>query len=391
VFALSGLGFAGSNLVLAGAMPAADYGLFALALALVQIGVPVGTAGADILVNRHRLSPSRSLLSRAVASALVVAAALCWLAHGFYGLDFRIVSLLMVATVFGPINWLGAAYFQSRQKFRESLWLSQNQNLVLVIAAGVVVATSAQEAWVPLLIVAIGYALSTLAGFAALSRSPDRHDGPTPSFWEGLAAIGASGAMFVMVQLDRLAIPSLLDVESLATFAVLAAVIGAPFRVLQLASTFVMVPKIRAATTPEHRRAVLLGESRSILAATILAGAVMWLLAPPVVSFFAGDRYALGPTLVLAAVVGGMAKVAGEIAAASVTAVGTKTHLVWLTAISWVSVGVGVLGAIIGARWHLTGVVFGVAAGWGFRAIAVALLLPGSLSSPPAAVQTGDA
>jgi hypothetical protein len=42
-----------------------------------------------------------------------------------------------------------------------------------------------------------------------------------------------------------------------------------------------------------------------------------------------------------------------------------------ISGIGWIAIAFGFVGASIGVRWGLTGLVFGVGAGWLFQAIAI--------------------
>ena len=384
VFVLSGLGFAGSNLVFARAMESAEYGVFALVLALIQIAVPVGPGGVDILVNRHRLQPDIRLLGRVTVTAALLSGGLTFLGAFWYSLAFLPVGLLFLSGVAGATNWVAAAHYQSRQRFDVSLALSQNQNLVLVIAALITLGSASRPAWLPLVVVTVGYTVSTMIGWARILRGT-RHgvlQGGTArvSWREGATVLGASGAELVMIQMDRLMIPTVLDVAELGRFAVLAATIGAPFRILQLAAGYSMVPRIRSARSVDERWSRLRSEAAQTFAVTLGGAAVIWAVVPFVVGWLVGDKYTLGGDVVLAAVVAGGAKVAGALATACVTAVGGRRQLLVLTYISWISVALGVVGAHLGAGWGLAGVVYGVAAGWVFRAFGAVLLVPSSLA-----------
>ena len=76
----------------------------------------------------------------------------------------------------------------------------------------------------------------------------------------------------------------------------------------------------------------------------------------------------------LAAISVGILKVMASLVATTINALGSPAELVRLSVIGWISIAVAVLGAVAGARWGLTGVVYGVGLGWAFRAIVISLL-----------------
>ena len=83
----------------------------------------------------------------------------------------------------------------------------------------------------------------------------------------------------------------------------------------------------------------------------------------------AEGKYHLAGPLLLAAIVSGVAKIANAFAKAVAAAVADPRELSRINVSGWVSVGLAVAGAWIGARWGLTGVIYGVAVGWFLRAL----------------------
>lgn len=411
VFVISGLGFTGGSLILARIMDPSQFGAFALLLAIAQVITPMGPLGVDVLVNRYRVRPDARVLARVGAQSLLISALISVVATAHFALSPALGATLFVAGLTGALNRVAAAWYQSAHRHGPALWLSQSQNLAILLAAIAVLGlslappaalaagASAPGALVPSLIVTAGYALACVAGWRAVlrpGRAPADASASTPPrrlpVVEGLAVVGAGGAELLLVQTDRLVIPSLLSMEQLATFAVLVATMGAPFRVLQLAAGYSTVPRMRAAASVAQRWRILAHEGRVLGLITLAGSVTMWIATPWLVQLFVGDKYTLGPELLLAALLGGVARVLGAFSSAAVTAVGAQRHLFMLTLVSWGSVAVGLVGAVIGARWGLAGVVYGVATGWIMRAVGACMLLPASLNctrlitgTPPAA------
>jgi Na+-driven multidrug efflux pump len=78
--------------------------------------------------------------------------------------------------------------------------------------------------------------------------------------------------------------------------------------------------------------------------------------------------------VLLAALVSGALKVYGGIAKASMTAIADNRELTYIGVISWVGVAVAIAAAAAAAGAHLglSGVIYGVAAGWAVRVAATA-------------------
>jgi O-antigen/teichoic acid export membrane protein len=170
---------------------------------------------------------------------------------------------------------------------------------------------------------------------------------------------------------ERLLAPRLLDLHALATFSVLATIAGSPFQMLQLGVGYTLVPGMRNAKTAPERAKVFKHEAIVVAATAATAGAVVWIITPRVLHWILNDRYSIAWPLLTAALVTGALKVLSSLAASVVNALGSARDLLLISGIGWAAIAFGFIGASIGARWGLTGLVFGVGAGWLFRAIAI--------------------
>ncbi|HUF34626.1 MAG TPA: hypothetical protein VMN37_01690, partial [Gemmatimonadales bacterium] len=65
----------------------------------------------------------------------------------------------------------------------------------------------------------------------------------------------------------------------------------------------------------------------------------------------------------------GVVKILNAFVKASAAAVADQRELSTINAVGWVSVVIGIAGAVVGARWGLAGVIYGVAVGWLVRAL----------------------
>src|SRR5215207_563126 len=100
-FGLGGIGYALGNLLLARVLPPAQFGVFTLFLALVQIGVTLAPIGLEGQVNRRPgtlVSPGRPLLT-----SLLVAAVTATFAGALYGMDGALIAALIVSITAGGI------------------------------------------------------------------------------------------------------------------------------------------------------------------------------------------------------------------------------------------------------------------------------------------------
>jgi O-antigen/teichoic acid export membrane protein len=396
IFAVSGLGFLGANLILARLLPTAEYGLFTLVLAFINLGFALGTLGLDGVVNRRHLLAGPWLFRQSLGAALVVGLGLAIISAVAYGLAPSMLLVVFVSTVAGGVMMVAAAKFQSEQRFGISLALNQSPNLVLIAAAVAVALSNARTAALPLLISALGFVLAAVVGWWVLFREREtRSAGASRFSWaEAFSFAGVNAAGLLLIQLDRLIIPQLLSVHDLATFGVLAAIAGSLFRVLSMGVGYTLVPRLRAAEAIAERRRLIRLEAKMVGAIIVTGSIVIWLVTPLVEQWFLAGKYHLTGALILATLVSGVAKTASSFTRSVVSALGSPGELSLLNLWGWGSVAVALTAAFVGARWGLAGVIYGVALGWAMRALVALLLALRHLqpsASVPVTAQTGPA
>jgi O-antigen/teichoic acid export membrane protein len=197
-----------------------------------------------------------------------------------------------------------------------------------------------------------------------------------------LSFAGLNAAGLVLLQLDRLVIPHVLTVHDLATYGVLAAVAGSLFRVLSQGVGYTLVPRLRAAEDTAERRLLIAHEARLVGAIVVGGAIVIWFVTPLIERWFLAGKYHLAGALVLAAVVSGSAKVLNAFGKSIVSALSTPAELSLVNLLGWVSVAVAIMAGVLGARWGLAGVIYGVAVGWGIRALSCFVLAARHLKLP---------
>ena len=370
IYTASGLGFAGANLMLARVLPAVEYGLFTLVIALVNVGFSLATLGLDGVVNRRHLEAGPDLLRRSAGAALIVGLGLAAIAFLVYELSPAIVLGIFVCTVAGGIMMVAAAKFQSEQRFGISLSLSQSPNLVLLFAALIIVLTHSRTAWHPISILAAGFVVAALVGWWLLRGDRWARISTAQFSWtEALSFAGLNAAGLVLLQLDRLVIPHLLSVQDLATYGVLAAVAGSLFRMLSMGVGYTLVPRLRAADSVLERRRLITHEARLVSVVLVAGVAAIWLITPWIERWVLADKYHLSGALLLAAIISGVVKVTNSFTKSVVSALATTSELAWINVFGWGSVALAVFAAFFGARWGLAGVIYGVTMGWLMRAL----------------------
>jgi hypothetical protein len=366
VFGFAGIGFAAANLILARALPPLEYALFALVITFLNVGIPLAPLGADVLLNRREIPRDGRLLRRALATSLVMAVLAVSIAGRWYAVEPRLLWIIAIAVTAGGANYVAGAHFQSRRQFRISLPLLQGINFVMLGAALLTWALGAREALLPIALVGGSYLILAAAGWTALLQSRgDASSAREPFSWgEALSCVGVSGVAILLGQLERLLIPQLLTLELLATYGVLAAIVGSAYRMLWMGVGYSLLPRLRAAPAVEERRRIVRTEVVMVGGVVLVASAGIWVVTPWLVGWALAGKYVLPGALIFAALVNGIFKVASAFARAAATALVDNRQLGLLHALGWIAVAMAVIGAIVGARWGLPGVLYGVTLGW---------------------------
>jgi O-antigen/teichoic acid export membrane protein len=369
-YAVSGGAYALANLLLARRLPERDFALFTLVLALMNLGPPLAAAGLDGVAVRGGLRFVPRVAGRVWLAACLVGLGL-GAAAATYGVSLAAVGMIVVASAAGGATIVAAAEFQRRHRFALSLALVQAPNYTLLLAAGVVIAAGAGGARLPLLVMTAGFIVAAGCAWWLVLREPRTGDGREIVPWRDaltLAATSSSGS--IMTQLDRLIIPYLLPLSALATYGVLSSVAGSLFRVLQRGVGYALLPRLRAAGSVAERRRLVAGEARLVAAVALVGSVAIWVAMPLVERWLLEDKYHFSGTLVLAALVAGSAKILHAFSRATVTALADSRELGLVNLSGWASLALSAVAAVLGARWGLAGVIYGVGLGWLFRALA---------------------
>jgi O-antigen/teichoic acid export membrane protein len=371
VYGASGLGFAGANLILAHALPTAEYGLFILVIALANLGYSLAPIGVDGIVQRRSLDPGPALLGRTIGASLLVGAAMVIIAHIMYQMSAPVLLVLFVSTVAGGAMQVAGTYFQGERRYAISLTLIQSPNLMLLVAALATVVSPRPSAELPLFISTLGFVLAAMCGWWVLFR--ERAAKQITDAWfpwrEALAFAGINASGLLLIQLDRLIIPHVLSVHDLATYGVLAAIAGSFFRVLQMGVGYTLVARLRAASGVSERRRLVAHEAKLVGAMAVAGSVVIWFVTPLIERWLLAGKYHLAGSLLLATIASGGAKILNSFTKSTVTALATPTELSAVNLLGWASVGLAVVAGVFGARWGLAGVIYGVGFGWLVRAL----------------------
>jgi O-antigen/teichoic acid export membrane protein len=371
IYGAAGAGFAAANLLLARVLPTQEYALVTLVIALANVGYALSPLGLDGIVNRRSLEAGPRLLRKTLLATSLIGVAFAVVGAVAYGTSALLTAVVLISTAVGGATMVAAAQFQSERRFGRSLALSQSPNLILLLAAVITLAAGVRDARLPLLLMAAGWVPLAIWGWGTLLS--ERHGKPARDaeipWGESLTFAGMAVTGLVMIQLERLVLPYVLPARDLATFGVLGAIAGSLFRMLQLGVGYTLVPRLREAGTVALRRKLVAREARLVGIVVLAGSAAIWILTPWIEELLLGDKYHLGSALVVAAVVSGIAKVVNSFARAAAVALATPRELWIVNVLGWLAVVVAAAAGMVGARWGLAGVIYGVTVGWVLRSV----------------------
>jgi hypothetical protein len=365
-----GLVFTLSNLVFAHELTSAEYGLLSLFVGLFSVAILAAPLGIDLVISRRGLLLDTRLRRVALGACVVVAALTAAVAALAYDLTPNMLIALAIATVAAGACQAGVAHFQGQRRFGLAAWLLQIPNVALAPIALVTVVLGLRSAEILSGLLA-GACVIGLCGTAYLVGRQRAEGNRIATLWrEALSLVGITMASALFMQLERLVLVPTVGMHGLALFGVVAALVGSPFRMIQSAVLFTLIPSLRAARGITERRRLLAHEALIVSAALACGAAILWLVAPLVAHGYLRGRYDLSDPLMLAAIVSGLLKVCSAFATSVAVALGDDKDLRYTNLSAWISLALACAGAFLAAGWGLTGVLYGISAGWLVRTLA---------------------
>jgi hypothetical protein len=395
---LGGLAFTLSNLILAKALRSQEYGIVSLVVGIVAVAGLTAPLGLDQVIGRRGLPLDRPLRRAVVSMSTGVGLLTAAVSAFIYHLAPALAACVLVITIASGLMQASAAFFQGQQRFVPATWIVQLSNWTFLAAALLTALLGLDSAVESCMLLALTTAVGGIfawqlarraaadsaavtsssqepqpaADSSGVSEAANAAGSPRALMGEALSLVTIHSANSVFLQLERLLLAPVAGVHALALFGVVAALVASPFRMLQMAVLFTLIPSLRRAGDLRERRRLL---AREILLVTSLMGAgsvVIWYAAPPLAHWFLSGRYDLNAGLMCAALVSGVLKLSSAFATGTVIALAEDKGLRILSAVSWASIALGVVGALIAAPWGLVGVLYGIAAGWLARSLIAA-------------------
>jgi O-antigen/teichoic acid export membrane protein len=377
VMGVGGVGFSLGSLLLARVMPTSEYGVVSLVLGIVAVAGLTAPLGLDQVLARRGISLDAGWRRAAVGACVVTAVAAATVAALVYRLSPSVtVSVALITLCLGLAQSAGG-HFQGQQHLRTAVWVVQLLNAALVIAALLAAGLGLSTAGAVCSLLA---ALALLAAAAVwwLLRRRESLGGvqPTPwkLRWESMSLLTVQACSAGFMQLERLLLGPIVGLHELAVYSVLAALVSSPFRLLQAAVQFTLIPTLRVASDARTRRAKIAREAALVFLIIAAGSVAIWVLAPPLARWLTAGRYALSRALIVATLISGFLKVVSGFMTAVVVSCGEARRLRTLSFACWGSIGISVAGAFLTGRWGLVGVLYGISAGWLLRCFCTAWL-----------------
>ena len=387
IFGVSGLAFSASNILFAQLLSIDDYAIIALIIAIIAMSSGLGLFGADGIVNRHDVRPDVGTLVRVFCTSAITAFVSAVVAAQLYGIGPRAALLMGVAIVAQAGIYFAAAYLRSRHEIRSSLLTFNSSNyifLIVAIAAGVF---GWRGIYMPIVLITAALVITAVW---AVGVTAVRYASVVSSYkysWrEALVFISLTGSGLVLIQLERIVTPKLLTLHDLATLGVLLAIVGPPFRLLQLSLGYGLLPKLRRAGSTREQNSLIVREIATAVVLLVPAWILTWYLVPVLGRLFFGVKYSLSSELILAVIVAGTVKALSGIATSSVAGLVSARALETTAIVAWIAVAVAVAGAYAGSAFGLAGVVYGVSLGWLVKIVTAWVIVRRHMAGEPGVV-----
>ena len=371
-FGLGGAGFAVGNLIFARILSSYEYGLLSLVIGVIQVAGFSAPLGLDYLIARRGLTFGSRLRRTVLLTSTLVGVGTFFVAMGLYHLKVSLLVPIFVATAAMGISQTVAAHFQSQQQLGLSVPFVQASNCLLLLIAVIAAVCSMTSATLPSDLIALTGLITAAIGWLMIKKLM-AENAPQPmqaQLWsEAISLMTINVASSVLLQLERLIIPMVIGIAGLALFGVAASLVGSPFRMLQHAVTFTIVPRLRDASSASERRRLLRHEF--LLCGIVMgpAALVIWQLAPSIAHWLFGGRYDLSTAVIVAMIVSGLLKVLSAFGTSVVSALAPDKGLRLLSAASWVCIALAVGLAFAFRPWGLCGVIYAISVGWLVRTI----------------------
>jgi hypothetical protein len=157
---------------------------------------------------------------------------------------------------------------------------------------------------------------------------------------------------------------------------------------LQVGASFTLLPGLRASPSRAAIFRLLGREAIAVIGIAVLSAIAVLLVTPWIGTHLLHGEYPFAASLLYAMVIVGFVRVWAGFAYAAVSALGSTQQLVNYNVWSWIALAVAIAAAIAASGAGLTGIVYGLGAGWLTLALAATFIASraiGAWRTPPPA------
>lgn len=362
IFAASGAAFALANILLARGLEVEAFARFALAIAVYNVAALVAPLGMDQLSIRRSLAYTPKIMLAQFAAASVVGFLFAYAATAYVAMSGSAALALAVSIAFGGVMVGATSELRRRGETFVALTIYVLPNLGLLLIASYAQFARGMALADVLWLYAAGTAVATGFALGRAARGEGFAKGISGyRFAEALPLLGLAMLGTLTLQMERLVLPALIDLKSLATFSLLSSLAIFPFRLISSGMGFALTPQLSDRTQLEanYRRVRL--EMLALVGLLIAGAAILIALIPYLMPWLTDGRYEASHWLVAAACCSGLVMIGQALARAIITALGSVGMLHTLNLAGWGGLLLALGAAWVMAPYGLIGVILGVA------------------------------
>jgi len=382
VYGFAGLAFIVGTLAMSLALNAEDFAEATLLVAICNLAAAAAPAGMNGIVLRYNLRTDGKLLTIGALAVLLSALVTTGIAYEVYDLPQSTAAILFASVLSGGLAFSAIPKLQRRRNFVGAAFVSQSAAFWMLVAAVIMDMGFERTSTFPITLITVGFIVSCILFFKPLISHRSTDVLAKPKLWKEAAHFwGIALSSELMSQLERLLIPFLLDIKSVGSFAVVAAVAIAPYRVIELATATTLVSRLQSATTASKRRQVFIREAMLLIPVSVGGGAVILFAGLPICEFVRPDVSDITYTVLAMGAFSGFCRVLTSLSRSVASAFCTPRELALVNGSAWFAIAAGVLAAWMLAGYGLAGVILGFAIGWLVRAVLTGMICYGYLLS----------
>jgi O-antigen/teichoic acid export membrane protein len=377
LFGTSGLAFMVANIVWARSLSTTTYALVSLWLVIWNSALRLAPFGAHLEVVRNDGVVTRATIGHVWRTSLGTGLVTGIAAGMIYDLTVAVGIALAVATAAGGVVTYASAALQARRSYLSSLFVlhSFNYLTLLVAIATIVTDTIDFSSIVMAMTICTLFILWYSSGALARLRSATGEGEGGASLRKLWPLLVITASYELMMTSDRLVTPLMLSLDELANLSVLLALVGPPFRLMEMSVAYTVLPELKSAGDSDRISKMIWHHGLMAAVLTGLASLGLLALLGPLTDVLFGEKFRSPLSLVAAEIVAGLVRVAHSFANAAATALVPEAKLPQVAFYGTVGSVVLVAGAVAGAKWGLQGVIYGTICGWLFRSVVYGVMV----------------